>query len=82
MCLVQAEANAKLAVVRREIDLLKTLNESLVQNTDTFKKQMLAAEESAKEAKARVSELEDQVIHTILLTLQTSNAFLSAQTAK
>ena len=58
---MQAEANARIIELRKERDLLKALNESLLQNTEAFKTKTKAAETSAAEANARVADLEEQV---------------------
>lgn len=58
---MQAETQAKLAEMRKERDTLKTLNESLLKNTENFKTRTQTAESEATEAKLKVSELEDQV---------------------
>ncbi len=59
--MVQEQANARLSEVRKERDTLKTLNDSLIQNTGAFQKQMKEAQGQAEEAKAKVVELEEQV---------------------
>ena len=59
--MVQEQANARLLEVRKERDTLKTLNDSLIQNTGAFQKQMKEAQGQAEEAKAKVVELEEQV---------------------
>ena len=61
--MVQAEANAKVVDMRKERDTLKTLNDSLLQNTQAFQKQMKQAQGVAEEAKARIVELEEQVCY-------------------
>ena len=58
---MQAEDNIKLLEIRKERDTLKTLNDSLLQNTQAFQKQTKQAQGEAEEAKARVVELEEQV---------------------
>ena len=60
--MLQVEANARLLEVRKERDTLKSLNESLLQNTQAFQTQMKQAQGEADNAKAKVTELEEQVI--------------------
>jgi len=57
----QVEVNVKLADMRKERNYLKTLNESVMRNSEVFKERMKAAEEDRDANKAQIAELEDQV---------------------
>lgn len=58
---LQAETSAKLTEMRKERDMLKTLNDTLLQNSEVFKTRMKAAESTASQSKSKISDLEDQV---------------------
>lgn len=60
---LQVEANARLAEMRKERDLFKALNDSVMANQAAFKEKLTAAEASAQTSQARVTDLEEQVGH-------------------